>query len=242
MQQIGSDTLMIFPCCAEKRPGGVYIENNSRPLQQWLPNASYQQLLTARAQLLNELLTDHKYVSGKYTKNKSLHFGPDFGRDDQQGLYITSIDRYNGTFYKTANKEIKSAITSTTQPHLLILSALYGLLHPADPIQDYNLQMGDKPAKTIWNKYLSAILKDYIKANNIHKVYLYLGSSTSYFKLAQHTLIPLVKDGTLSEANLYEVQNGSTYYTPHTHGLLLASHLTGQPVVLPKLVVIRPII
>jgi len=103
----------------------------------------------------------------------------------------------------------------------------------------YNLQMGDKPARDTWREHLPSLLKAYIETNEIKRVKMYFGLSTAYFKIAHYALEPLSKKQILTEVTLLEVQNGSTYYTPYTHGLHLGGQLEGRERCLPRKVVER---
>jgi|LSQX01.2.fsa_nt_gb hypothetical protein len=188
-------------------------------------------LLTARNELLKTVKTKTSFTSGEYAKNKDIASGPDFGGGETGGRYMPAVDRYTGTLY-TADKNlaahIRKAYHDPNSPRMLIVSALYGLLHPLELIQDYNLQMSDSPAKSIWTRYLPGILKDYIERNAIKRVVMYFGGSTPYLTIARSAVEPLYEKGTIKQVLRYDIERGNAYHTPYNHGLLLSQDLTGQ--------------
>jgi len=78
--------------------------------------------------------------------------------------YLPAIDRYNGYLY-TAKENfsdiIKNGLDNPDKPRIIILSALYGPLHPVSIIQDYELKMSDKYACKTWKEHFPDFLSDY---------------------------------------------------------------------------------
>ncbi len=228
--RFAADTLMLFPCCARKKSGGSSWNGSTPSIAGEIANDTHKRLLTAQNELLTTVKTKTSFTSGEYAKNKDIASGPDFG-GETVGRYMPAVDRYTGTLY-TADKNlaahIRKACHDPNGPRLLIVSALYGLLHPLELIQDYNLQMSDSPAKSIWTRNLPGILKDYIERNAIKRVVMYFGGSTPYLTIARNTVEPLYEKGTIEQMLRYDIKGGSTYHTPHNHGLLLSQDLTRQ--------------
>jgi cytoplasmic iron level regulating protein YaaA (DUF328/UPF0246 family) len=105
--------------------------------------------------------------------NKDLKFGKDFFGNDETAVYLPALERYYGDFYDGLGNERKDIIKKSPH-HLLILSALYGLLRPFEDIQDYACQFGDKNlAYDVWtsNHEISKIFADYIINNNISLIF-----------------------------------------------------------------------
>ena len=113
------------------------------PLSRLVSEATYSGILETRREVLSGIRQDKRYLSGKYEKNRGLEPGPGFGGQSASGLYLPTVQRYKGTLY--SNVPALSS-RSNRDGQILILSAPYGPLHPLSRIQDYNLQMSDKPA------------------------------------------------------------------------------------------------
>lgn len=231
--RFGSETLLLFPCCAEKKTGGNTWHSDNARIAEYLSTDAYKGLLKARKELLYECCNNDRYSTGKCEKNKAITIGPDFGGADQTGKYLPALQRYAGSLYK-ADQNWRSAVTEAladeNSPRLLIVSALYGLLHPQELIQDYNLQMSDSPAKRIWSRSMPGLLADYVYRHDIKRLVMYFGSSTAYLKVAAQAAKPLLLEGKLQEVLQYDVENGNAYHTPHNHGLILLRDLIGQEV------------
>lgn len=225
---ISGNTLFIIPCCAKKVSGGQTLDNFDDILSKSVCSTTYNTITSARAELLNTLRKNSKYVSNKYSKNKDIKDGPDFGLNGLSGKYLPAIDRYDGKLYSAVpnfSRVIKANLSTPNKPKILILSALYGPLHPLSMIQDYNLKMPDSPAYQKWKEYYPSFLKEYVQKNKINSIHLYLGSSTAYFKVAKEAILPLLKKELINRAIQFEVEKGNSYHTPYNHGLLVSTHL-----------------
>ena len=183
--------LFLIPCCASKKHDGHSRSAAPDPLSRLVSEATYSAILETRREMLSGIRRDKRYLSGKYEKNRRLEPGPDFGGQSASGLYLPAVQRYKGTLYSSA-----PALSSRSDcgGRILILSALYGPLHPLSRIQDYNLQMSDKPAYGTWKKCLPGFLRNYALLNGIREVHLFFGSSTYYLKAAQATVESLLKE------------------------------------------------
>ena len=233
MQDIAdSHTLLLFPCCGSKLSGGTPWDESGSKLSRLVPQNVFEEIVAAREDLLKTIQNEERYFTDKYKKNVYIRFGPDFNGTDATGKYRPAINRYIGFLY-TETPELPELITrrllEPDAPHLLILSALYGPLHPFDIIQDYDLKMGDHPARTKWRKKIFPLfLKEYIQTYGIKHVELFFGHSTEYLKVARGAILPLLNAGILSEAVQYWVDGGNTQATPKAHGRILASRLKGN--------------
>jgi hypothetical protein len=66
--------------------------------------------------------------------NNDLRDGPDLGGTARGGIYLSAVQRYRGRFFERLGSEGKRRLLDG--PHyVLILSGLYGLLSPTEPIQ-----------------------------------------------------------------------------------------------------------
>ena len=227
MMKDSSQTLLIIPCCARKKPGGGSW--SEQPKTKMFGDDIANTINRARMQVLKKISSGGpRYQDDKYLKNLVIKPGPDFGGRDDSGLYMSAIDRYIGslyTVYPVLFRLVRQRLQDDKNPHILILSALYGPLHPLDYIQDYNLEMGDIAASRTWSDIFPLFLQQYIKITRINRIELYLGAKTPYYRVAKRAISPLLQSGRIQEAILHEVQNGSMSETPKNHGLLLARHL-----------------
>jgi len=227
--EVSGSTLFIIPCCKTKKHGGQTLCSFYDPLGESVCSTTYGSITSARAELLNTVRKNSKYMSGEeYSINEDIRDGPDFGLHGLSGKYLSAICRYKGKLYKAVtnfSEIIKANLTTANKPKILILSALYGPLHPLSMIQDYNLKMSDSQAYQTWTKYFALFLKDYAQKNKISSIHLYLGSTTHYFKVAERAIIPLLEGKLINQAIQFEVKNGDSCHTPTNHGLLVSAHL-----------------
>lgn len=222
--------LLIIPCCARKKAGGGPWRSNPQAYDGVISKDAVLQVFDARKEILRAVTeAGSVYHEPKYIKNRAIKTGPDFGCRDISGEYMPAIERYCGTLY-AACPGIKERFGESAEkgPHLLILSALYGPLHPLDCIQDYNLAMGERHAGKAWSDLFPAFLASFVEAFSIRKIELFLGVSTAYFRIAKRAVSPLIRAGYIRAIH-HEVQNGNLRETPRNHGLTLARRLGGAP-------------
>jgi hypothetical protein len=200
-------------------------------MQGLISQPSYRALLSARKLVLEKLRGDPKYVSGKYDTNSNIKDGPEFGTSRPVGDYLPAVERYVGNLYKGSPglaDGIKTHNANPDKPCVLILSALYGPLHPSALIQDYNLQMSDPPAYQPWKRNFSPFLAEYVRRSSIEEVRLYLGGSTAYLRVAKPAVRLLKEKKLVGRVIHYDVKNGNSHRTPSLHGRLALSHLEGR--------------
>lgn len=221
-------TLVIIPCCAVKSAGGRLDGAMPDPLKDLVSASAYSQALETRAEVLGAVRRTLKFTSDKYAKNAALTDGADFGVPTGVALTVPALDRYQGFLYRAngLKEEIRKAVSSDDRARILILSALYGPLHPLSPIQDYNLMMSDTPAKS-WSTAFPQFLSDYAERNGIRRIALYVGSETEYFKIARKAATQLLASGQIETTVQYHVVDGGSRETPTRHGQLLAAQLSG---------------
>jgi hypothetical protein len=108
---------------------------------------------------------------------------------------------------------------------VLILSALYGPLHPLSPIQDYNLRMDQAPAR-VWQTAYLPVLDHYVSKQGIRSIVLLVGSMTAYYRVASQAASDLLRRGCIAAASQYHILDGNTRATPIEHGRLLLDLLS----------------
>lgn len=223
------DSLLLIPCCAAKLAGGRAGVERHDPLDGLISALAHAGILRARGQVFGAMQTAAKYTTATYEKNVSIVDDADIGgAADIGGSTMPALDRYVGSLYSASGLKagIRKAVESADGPKVLILSALYGPLHPLSEIQDYNLMMSDAPAK-VWRSAFPDFLEDYARTNSIRNIHLYVGTSTAYFSVAKKASQRLLTRGVIEGAIQYHVVKGSTRETPSKHGALLSAQLAG---------------
>jgi len=229
--KVDKNTLIMWPCCKIKQVGGIrWQATNAFDLSACLSSAIYARLLGTRQQALRHIQAKPgQYLNNSsYHKNRQIVLGPDFGGSESGGAYLPSINRYGGHLYQCTPhfaKAVAERLKDTNAPKVLILSALYGPMHPLELIQDYNLIMSDAPAKINWFEHLPAIMEDFVCRNGIRQVLLYMGRTTAYLQAACKAFSPLLAQGQLDNVIYFNVVNGTSRKTPTTHGKLIYNHL-----------------
>jgi hypothetical protein len=229
VDRCGSKSLFIIPCSAAKYAGGNLNDSAlSDPLKECVSSHAYAVLLETRARVIDQIQANEKFQTFKYKKNVGIMPGPDFGGSDASGRYLPAITRYAGTLYSVEGLKVAvdRLLTSDGYPKLMILSALYGPLHPLSPIQDYNLMMSDLPARQ-WQISFPGIMESYVRQNAISRIVLFVGTSTAYFRTAKAAIANLASKSLEVRSIQYHVENGSTRNTPLQHGRRLLDDLAG---------------
>ncbi len=216
--------LFLIPCCKTKANSLAWSCEApvSDPLSDLVSPAVYSGVLSARMGVLSRIMESDKYRSGQYEKNCRIKRGPDFGQENKSGSYLPARKAYKGLLYSRA-PALPSGVHKSTQ--IIILSALYGPVHPASYIQDYNLRMDDAPAYRVWKEEFRSFLHCYVRTNDIQEIHLLFGSSTRYLRVARAAVGPLLEKRVIRRAVQYHVIDGSSRVTPQTHGSLLKQFL-----------------
>ena len=96
--------------------------------------------------------------------------------------FLPALDRYQGRFYQALGPDRKQRVAESRH-HFLLLSGLYGLLRPLEPIQLYSCPLKYQIAE-IWDgdELLTDILCKYIRNQGIAKV-IDLTAMDAYRKL-----------------------------------------------------------
>jgi len=200
---MNNSTLLIIPCCKRKQSGGYSLPIDYQdPLQKLISPEHYSYLLKIREEFANHIKND--------------------------SFFMQAVERYSGNFYKSFPKLsncIKSKTNKKNTPKLLILSALYGPLHPYSLINDYELKMPNTK-KALWRKSFPFFLENYVRKNNITQIRFYCGKSTGYYSVIKNSFDPLLGAGILKKVIHYNVRNGGSSTTPKNHGRQLAFDLS----------------
>ena len=139
--------------------------------------------------------------------------------------FLPAIERYVGHFYRAAPnmaEMIRAKTNSENQPKLLILSALYGPLHPDSLINIYDLRLHQKTSP--WTTQFPVFLENYVRKNEVESIRVYCESD--YADVLRVSSEPLAEKGYLSEVVLYAAQGAGVRSIYTNYGRRLVEDLT----------------
>lgn len=219
---------MITICSNQKIQGGGDFIPEAPSILKALPGRA-EELVKRRNEALR--LIHSGFIGRDGIKLNEMQFnsrlvrGPEFGGEKTKAArYMPAADRYAGRFY-TAVKAKNSKILKETPHHILIISALYGVVLPEEMIQVYSCHIEDHPSlRSIWTKddFLTSITLSYIRQFKIDTVFD-LTSQDTYRELVNWNRIS-------SRANVLHVF-GEQYAGPAllaTLGELARDHILGK--------------
>ena len=199
---MNNNTLLIIPCCKHKQTGGL-----PRP-------AGYQDPLS-------ELIDPQSFERIENTRKKLSHV---VGEGDET-CFLPAIERYVGHFYRAVPnmaEVIRNKTNSANQPRLLILSALYGPLHPESLINIYDLRLHCNTSP--WTSQFPVFLERYVRQNGVERIRVYCESD--YAEVLRLSSEALVLNGHLSEVVVYEAQGTDVQSMYRNYGRRLVEDLT----------------
>ncbi len=175
-----SRVLIVTICSNTKIEEGQSKEyQSSDAIGSLLPSESAQILFEGRRRIRALITSGQISRDGKPLRNlpynESLVHGPDFqlAGITGGGLYLPAMLRYEGRFYTELGSD-RLSVLQHTQHHFLIISGLYGLLTPAEPIQCYSCHVPDHDDITktwVEDSRLTEVLVAYIRKFSITKVF-----------------------------------------------------------------------
>ncbi len=175
-----SGVLFLTICSFRKAEEGFpYYNEDDTICAKYLPDRR-DQIISKRKEVLKTLSqgrilfdkADQKY----HPYNQNLVCGRDFG-GSEEGFYLPALWRYEGRFYQSLNVRGKKAVLNSGH-HFLILSGLYGIITPVDPVQLYSIPLyDDDPVQRIWrdNDFLTNVLFDYVRSQGIRRIFDFTG-------------------------------------------------------------------
>ena len=101
--------------------------------------------------------------------NRHLARGPDFGGDGQ-ARYRPAVERYEGRLFLGLGSD-RAAALRASRHHVLLLSGLYGVLRPFEPIQLYSCPLDSRVAR-MWREdgVLTDVLTSYVVERSIERI------------------------------------------------------------------------
>lgn len=143
--------LFLIPCCSEKVPDG-----DNPP---WMEVHSNQEL--NKFQFLDKVRLQMIDFYSNLKEDEGLKYYKRYDKNHEKKIEkrkkawrknllipecrtMKAIERYNGNLYSELSLNIKEQLQSNGFDNVLIVSALMGIISPADLIPDYELMMTDK--------------------------------------------------------------------------------------------------
>lgn len=157
-QSEGQKILILFPCSARKND-----EVSRETFEEREEKHAIDYIKTTRYLL----------ASGREGMSSYIDFN---------SKVLSALDRYNGHLYNSSPgfKNIIKEAYSKNNIHILIISAVYGILTPSERIHNYEKQMD----AMYWRHHgLPKIIEEYIEQNNITHVYGFFSRTTNYIKI-----------------------------------------------------------
>lgn len=173
---MGGNVLFLCSCSNRKLAGGesAYRPVDSMPLA--IPGRA-SDLIEARRNVFSRIQDGATSVQGallrelRYNAAPPLGPGPDLG-GTSHGRYMPAMARYRGRFFQELDPDERGALGES--PHRwIIVSALYGLLTPDEPIQRYSCHTEDDADITkIWKKdgLLTSLLLEYLRVFDVRLI------------------------------------------------------------------------
>jgi hypothetical protein len=187
-----SRVLIITICSNQKIQGGDGFKKSALSIATVLPDSAdglFRRRSDVLALIKGGSLGRDGIPLNQMQFNSKLVRGPGFGGKDP-GVYLPSYERYAGSFF-TAVKRDNATILSDSPHHILILSALYGILLVGELIQLYSCHVEDHADfVSIWKKdgFLTSNILSYMRKFAINKVFG-LTAQESYRRLSSWSRI-----------------------------------------------------
>lgn len=172
---MSSRVLLLTICSDSKTAGGERHYRSAYSITSELADGVARRLLQARREVLG-LITSSvlardgtPLVALRY--NHEIQDGPDFG-GRESGTYLPAARRYSGRLFRELGDDREQLLVS--HHNVLIVSGLYGLLLPQEPIQRYSCHVADHlEVGTIWRaeRRLTSGLINYMKARGVELVF-----------------------------------------------------------------------
>ena len=159
--------LVLVSCSNHKLRGGIERYDSKNTVGNSLASEARGYLLESRKAAIDHIrrggFTRHGKRIIDLPYNADLRMSADFG-GNEKGIFLSAHERYAGRLYK----EISDDSWSTRSQDVLVLSGLYGLLTPEEPIQRYSLHLADsRMISDIWEGGLTLVLGEYVRKKRI---------------------------------------------------------------------------
>jgi len=210
-----SDVLFIAICSNNKLPGGKPYDSfdATSGIIHHVEHKFVPRLFDARRRVLRLVQNNPEaHLGGIPVRDlplsKGLSVGPEFdsGAKAVGQQYLMAIQRYGGRFYLGMGRDRLERVVHSRH-HILIISSLYRLVTPTEPIQSYSCHVNhhlDIPKVWQNNDLLAHLIASYIKKHNITTV-LDLTADEDYRQLVAWEVVRHAAKGYLLHAfsNMY---------------------------------------
>ena len=172
-----SGILFLSICSLNKNKGGLPKYDKKNSITSIIDDDLSNKLISSRKKAFDYLKSGYVIWQGLSSKefeyNQDLRFGREFGGMSTKVKYLPAINRYNGRFYGALGDN-REKIVAETNHHLLLLTGLYGIILPFEPVQLYSCPIIDGSViEALWKneQLITKILIDYCLKNNIKKIF-----------------------------------------------------------------------
>ena len=172
---VHTSILFIAACSLTKREGGRSCYEEEAAMASHVGFELGSRLLKRREEVRG-LIKNNQDLAWQGVRLANLEFnrdltkGLDFG-GHRSSSYLPAIDRYRGRFWQALGEGGRQALCGPGH-NMLIVSGLYGLLHPMEGTQLYSCPLSAEVAET-WDRdsLLTDILSAYIERHGILMVF-----------------------------------------------------------------------
>jgi len=186
---------LILTICSNHKCGGgqEYGAIKGRKMaDMFLENAVAMQELTKARNRAFDYITEERPEKppAPISMHRRLRRGPDInpGSEGRGICYLPALKRYaKGRFYKAFHQSVGDVddcirrLDEQSDDHLLIVSGLYGLLTPTEPIQNYSCNVSnERGIKKLWKEDwpLTQLIIAYIRAHKITRVFDFMADDS----------------------------------------------------------------
>ena len=172
-----SGILFLSICSLNKNHGGVSEYNRKKSITHILSNDLSEKLTKTRKKAFDYikegLISWQKISSKEFEHNQELRYGKEFGGMSSKTKYLPAIKRYNGRFFLALGED-RDELVSKSIHHILLMTGLYGLVLPFEPIQIYSCPINEGSViEKLWKEenILTKILVQYVINNKIKRMF-----------------------------------------------------------------------
>ena len=169
-----SKVLFVSICSLTKAGGGDHEYDGGEAIASELAPRLTGKLLRRRERVRNLVretseATWQGVALPELEYNRLLEWGPDFG-GECTARYRPAVERYDGRFFLGLGVDRADALRASRN-HLLLLSGLYGVLRPFEPIQLYSCPLVSGVAR-VWREggVLTDVLNSYVVERCIERI------------------------------------------------------------------------
>jgi hypothetical protein len=175
------DRLILIACSHNKRDGGERGYGDAVPVR-WINEANLRQRIISKRSYIYSILKDAKLADGFERGGNRAHQpanqllkhgvdlgGPLIGAEDAE--YLPAWKRYTGRIYVPVQPEAwERCFANRGTVRVLIMSGLYGLIEPQEPIQNYDVHLTDthvesgSSVSSMWTELFTESIENYVKS------------------------------------------------------------------------------